>query len=98
MIGTLVYDAGSTFLIPRLDKNARLCYNGPMLYLAYGSNMNWPHLQDVLASYGVDTGDLGDPHPAILHGYRLRTNYVSCVHRAARVRAGGRRRKMGNVG
>lgn len=54
-----------------------------MHYFAYGSNLNLPCLREHIISHGVDTGALGLPRRAILQGYRLRANYVSCVHRAA---------------
>ena len=54
-----------------------------MHYFAYGSNMNLPHLRRHITSLGVDTKGLGLPRRAVLQGYRLRTNYVSCVHGAA---------------
>ena len=52
------------------------------LYFAYGSNINLNHLTGVLADHSVAPDDFGAPERAVLSGYRLRTNYYSCVHRA----------------
>ena len=53
-----------------------------MLYFAYGSNINLDHLTDYLDTHGVslDT-DLQAKH-ALLHNYRLRTNYFANSHGA----------------
>lgn len=53
-----------------------------MLYFAYGSNMNLPHLQDWLRRFGVEPEGVSDPQRAALHNYRLRTNYHSTAHDA----------------
>ena len=53
-----------------------------MLYFAYGSNINVDHLHDYVGTHGVtlDT-ELGGQH-ALLHDYRLRTNYYAASHGA----------------
>jgi len=53
-----------------------------MLYFAYGSNLNADHLIDFLNTYGfkLDT-ELRGEH-ALLHNFRLRTNYYAGSHRA----------------
>ena len=53
-----------------------------MLYFAYGSNLNLPHLTDFLGTHGVslDT-ELRGQH-ALLQNYRLRTNYFAGTHGA----------------
>jgi len=53
-----------------------------MRYCAYGSNMNIRHLRVWLSSQGADLDGLGDPAPAVLRGYRFRTNYWSLGHQA----------------
>ena len=53
-----------------------------MLYFAYGSNLNLAHFRTYLAMCGVDPDDLRNPRRAILPDHRLRTNYLSCIHRA----------------
>ncbi len=53
-----------------------------MLYFAYGSNINLNHFTDYLDTHGVtlDT-DLHGQH-ALLHHFRLRTNYYASTHGA----------------
>ena len=53
-----------------------------MLYFAYGSNLNFPHVIDFLGTHGVtlDTEVCGQH--AFLHDYRLRTNYFASTHGA----------------
>ncbi len=53
-----------------------------MRYFAYGSNINLDHLSDYLSTHGVtlDT-ELSGQH-ALLHDYRLRTNYFAGSHLA----------------
>ncbi len=53
-----------------------------MIYFGYGSNTNVPHLQAYLDTHGVtlDT-ELRGQH-ALLHDYRLRSNYFASTHRA----------------
>lgn len=53
-----------------------------MMYFAYGSNMNAPHLAEYLDTHGVtlDT-ELRGQH-ALLQNYRLRTNYFARSHGA----------------
>ena len=53
-----------------------------MLYFAYGSNLHVTHFRDYLDTHGVtlDT-ELGGQH-ALLHNFRLRTNYYSNSHGA----------------
>ena len=53
-----------------------------MLYFAYGSNLNLVHFRAYLASHGIPPDDVENPRRAILPDHRLRTNYLSCVHRA----------------
>jgi len=69
-------------LVARQECLIMLQWGMHCFYFAYGSNLNLPHLQDVLASHGADTGDLGLPRCAILQGYRLRTNYLSSTRGA----------------
>ena len=54
-----------------------------MLYFAYGSNLNIPHLTEYLDTHGVTQEDteLKAEH-ALLHNFRLRTNYFSGSHGA----------------
>ena len=53
-----------------------------MLYFAYGSNVNLDHLTEYLDTHGLrlDT-DLSGQH-ALLHNFRLRTNYFASSHGA----------------
>ena len=53
-----------------------------MQYFAYGSNINLDHLTEYLDTHGVslDT-ELGVQH-ALLHNFRLRTNYFAGSHGA----------------
>ena len=53
-----------------------------MLYFAYGSNINLDHLSDFLNTHDVtlDTELVGQH--ALLHDYRLRTNYFAGSHGA----------------
>ena len=53
-----------------------------MLYFAYGSNLNLDHLHDYLDTHGttLDT-ELRGQH-ALLHNFRLRTNYFAGTHGA----------------
>ena len=68
-----------SFLAQRLL--ARYTY-GVMYYFAYGSNINLDHLTEYLDTQGAtpDT-DLGGQH-ALLHNFRLRTNYFAGTHGA----------------
>ncbi len=52
------------------------------MYFAYGSNINLDHLTDYLSTHGItlDT-ELGGQH-ALLHNFRLRTNYFASTHLA----------------
>ncbi len=53
-----------------------------MLYFAYGSNINLDHLRSYLDTHGVNLDtDWGGEH-ALLHHYRLRTNYFAGAHLA----------------
>ena len=55
---------------------------GVMFYFAYGSNINLDHLTDYLDTHGVTPGtELRGQH-ALLHDYRLRTNYFATSHGA----------------
>lgn len=47
-----------------------------MRYFAYGSNMNLPALRAYLALHHIDPVNIRHPEKAILHDYRLRTNYL----------------------
>lgn len=47
-----------------------------VLYFAYGSNTNLHLLSEYLARRGVDPVAVLNPRRAILHDYRLRTNYL----------------------
>lgn len=51
-----------------------------MRYFAYGSNINLDHLHDCLAAHEtpVETELVGEA--AVLHDYKLRTNYLSATH------------------
>lgn len=51
-------------------------------YFAYGSNTNIEHLRAFLSTYSVDGCEVSRPRMAILHGYRMRTNYYSTLHGA----------------
>ena len=55
---------------------------GVMMYFGYGSNINLSHLTDYLGTHGMklDT-ELRGRH-ALLHGYRLRSNYYASSHGA----------------
>lgn len=53
-----------------------------MLYFAYGSNVNADHLRKYVLARKVDPFGFSPTGAAILHDYRLRTNYASCVHGA----------------
>ncbi len=53
-----------------------------MDYFAYGSNIRIIHFFRLLAQHCVDPDDVSNPRQAILHGYRLRTNYFSAAHQA----------------
>jgi len=53
-----------------------------MHYFAFGSNMNLPHLRHYAASLDVDSDGISRGCHATLHDHRLRTNYVSRVHKA----------------
>ena len=50
-----------------------------LAYFAYGSNTNIAMLRDYLRGLNVDTDFLREPERAILHGYRLRTNYLTSI-------------------
>ncbi len=53
-----------------------------MLYLAYGSNISLDHLRSYLDTHGVTLdSEFGGEH-ALLHHYRLRTNYFAGTHLA----------------
>ena len=53
-----------------------------MRYFAYGSNINRDHLTDYLDTHGVTLdAELRGQH-ALLHHYRLRSNYFASTHRA----------------
>lgn len=53
-----------------------------MLYFAYGSNMCLDHLTDFLGTRGVTLDTELDGQHALLHDYRLRTNYFATSHGA----------------
>ena len=63
-------------------KQNDLLYFCAMTYFAYGSNINIPHLRAYLDTHGValDT-ELRGKH-AVLHNFRLRTNYFAASHGA----------------
>jgi len=53
-----------------------------MLYFAYGSNVNLDHLTDYLDTHGVTVDTDFQAEHALLHNYRLRTNYFAASHGA----------------
>ena len=53
-----------------------------MLYFAYGSNLNLKHLADYLDTHGVTLDTELGGQLALLHNFRLRTNYYSNSHGA----------------
>ena len=53
-----------------------------MLYFAYGSNINLDHLTDFLDTHGVSIDTDSHGEHALLHNFRLRTNYFAATHRA----------------
>src|SRR5688572_23327770 len=55
-----------------------VCYAG-MWYFAYGSNCDPQALSGFLRSHRVDPAEVTDARRAVLHDYRLRTNYRSLL-------------------
>ena len=53
-----------------------------MRYFAYGSNINRDHLTEYLDTHGVDLDTDAQLEHALLHDYRLRTNYFAGSHGA----------------
>ena len=53
-----------------------------MIYFAYGSNLNLDHLTDYLGKHGVSVDTDFQAEHALLHNYRLRTNYFAASHGA----------------
>ena len=53
-----------------------------MMYFAYGSNVNRHHLTDYLGTHGVTLDTDFDAQHALLHQWRLRTNYFASSHLA----------------
>ena len=53
-----------------------------MLYFAYGNNINLKHVTDYLDTHGVTLDTDFQPEHALLHNYRLRTNYFAASHGA----------------
>ena len=52
------------------------------MYFAYGSNTNLPHVNAYLDTHGVTLDTESRARHALLHNFRLRTNYLSSSHRA----------------
>ena len=51
-------------------------------YFAYGSNINLRHLRSCLSRFGLEPEGAMNPRRGVVRDYRLRTNYLSCVHNA----------------
>ena len=53
-----------------------------MIYFAYGSNINLDHFTEYLDTHGVTIDTELGGHHALLHNFRLRTNYFASSHGA----------------